>query len=92
MKPVRYVLEVRRPGRGDEVWATFESDAPWMAFHVDDNINPAGWPASRAPRRILRIKRIEHVITDEDVNLVHRVCLETEEVDGYPRSENTYVD
>ncbi len=85
MKPVRYVLEVRRPDNYTDAWALFESPTPWAAFHVGDHLDPGAWPGSQSPRRILRITRVEHAVSDEGPHVVHRLRLATEEVDGYPR-------
>ena len=87
MKPVRYVLEVRRPDNYNEVWVRFEAQTPWTAVHVGDHVDPGSWPGSLSPRRILRVTRVEHAVADEGAQFVHRLRLATEEVDGYPRVE-----
>jgi hypothetical protein len=86
MQPVRHILEIRRPDQYSELWVAFESATPWAAFQVGDNIDPGTWPGSRSPARILRITRVEHAINVEGTELVHRLRLATEEVDGYPRT------
>jgi hypothetical protein len=87
MKPLRYVLEVRRPDNYNEPWVVFEAPTPWGAVHVGDHLDPGPWPGSRSPRRILRVTRVEHAVADEGSHLVFRSRLATEEVDGYPRVE-----
>jgi hypothetical protein len=85
MKPVRYVLEVRRPDNYSDVWALFEAATPWVAIHVGDLIDPGNWPGSQSPKRVLRVIRVEHVVVDEGPQLAQCLRIATEEVDGYPR-------
>ena len=43
-----YMLEIYEPGSADDVWAYFESTAPFGSISVGDTVNPGLWEGSKS--------------------------------------------
>ncbi len=79
MKQAQYSLEILEPSNCDNVWITFSSSTPFVAIHEGDLINPELWPNSRAPMKILRVVKVEHMIWCSDRDVFQKVLVYTRE-------------
>ena len=77
-----YLLEVYEPGTTETVWEVFQTSSPFLGIHAGDLINPALWPDSRSPLKMLRVTSVEHVIWGKQGETKHKLMVFTEEVEG----------
>jgi hypothetical protein len=80
MESAIYVLEIYYPQSREDVWRSFESSNPFMSFHEGDVVDPTPWSGSRSPLRLLRVIQVNHVLSEKDEQIEHKVEIFTEEV------------
>jgi hypothetical protein len=80
MESAIYVLEIYYPQSREDVWRSFESSSPFMSFHEGDVVDPTPWSGSRSPLRLLRVIQVNHVLSEKDEQIEHKVEIFTEEV------------
>ncbi len=80
MKPAVYQVEIYYPQSREDVWRSFESSTPFMSFHEGDVIDPSSWSGSRSPLRLLRSTQVNHVLSENDEQIEHKIEVFTEEV------------
>lgn len=78
----RYQLEIYEPGSHEEVFATLDSDQPFLTVTRGDLIDPRSLDGgNRILPDHLRVVRIEHIFVGP-TDTKHKVCVYTERADG----------
>lgn len=77
-----YMLEIYLPGSADDVWVSFESDAPFMAIAKGDILNPVAFPESPSPMKMCRVTSIEHILWANPDRPCHKILVFTEELEN----------
>jgi len=78
-----YILEIFLPGSADDVWMKFSSPTPFMTISPGDIINPGVWEGSEAPKKVLRVVSVEHIIWEAPgSDMKHKIDIYTKEVEG----------
>lgn len=77
MKTNHYI-EIYEPNDNSCVAAHYESETPFGALHVGDEINGASLN-NTSDKRHLRITDIQHIFWEiEDSHIAHKICVYTE--------------
>jgi hypothetical protein len=82
MKVVGFTLEIYEPGSADDIWIVFESSTPFMSINRGDILNPAFFSNSQSPMKVLRVINVEHILWEVDGNVMQKILIFTEEVEG----------
>lgn len=78
MKTIQYELEVYLPGSRRNMWIAFHSTTPFLAISTGDILNPGMWPPSQVPAMRIRVTGVEHIISEVNDNLRHKIAVFTE--------------
>ncbi len=80
---VQYFTEIYEPGSADDVWVALKTQTPLFSISKGDIINPAMWPGTTFPNRVLKVVAVEHIIWEiNGSHIGYKICVFTEAVKG----------
>ncbi len=86
---MEYQVKIYHPGStGDDAcMKLFTSTAPFLPIRVGDLLNHSSWGEAASPGRLLRVRNIEHVISEKSMGgidpsgtILHKILVYTERI------------
>jgi hypothetical protein len=94
---MEYQVKIYRPGNADDdaCLKLFTSTAPFLPIRVGDLLNPSTWGEAASSGRLLRVRNIEHLISEKSAGgidpsgtILHKILVYTERIADTAESRN----